>query len=179
MLTIKFRLTEEEYFQFSYYSTWSAPERRGYRIRYFLRVLVLYAGVALLYLLTNRENQRLVNFIVFGSIGVVYFLLVPTMIRKSVRRRVREILRQEENQHVLDESEIELSEQGIVDRDKVSESRYAWDAIVRKAETEQCVYLYTNSYHAIVIPKRALKDLRERQDFEHLLNRHLSLSSEF
>ena len=179
MLTIKFRLTEEEYYQFSYYTTWSAPERRSYRIRYFLRVLVLYAGVALLYLLTNQENQRVINFIVFATIGVVYFLLVPSMIRRSVRRRVQEILRQEENQHILDESEIEMSEQGIVDRDKVSETRYAWDAIVRKAENDQCVYLYTNSYHAIVIPGRALKDTREKQDFEHLLNRHLSLSSEF
>ena len=92
--------------------------------------------------------------------------------------RVKRILAQPENQHVLNESEVTLTENGILDRDTVSESRYDWEAIVRKAETKLCYYLYTNSYHAIVIPKRVIK-LTEQQLLFNFFNTHLSLSSDF
>jgi hypothetical protein len=71
-----------------------------------------------------------------------------------------------------------LSDSGIVDKDKESETRYSWDAIVKKAETPDCHYLYTNSYHAIVIPKRTLADADEKKELERLLSTHLPLNVE-
>ena len=179
MVHLKFHLTEEEYFEFSYYNTWAAPDKKSYRTGYYLKVFLLYAGVAALYIFTNHTSQLYIDFIIFGVIGLVYFLLVPYFIRKSVRRRVRDILSSEENAHVLEESEIIFSEAGIIDKDKVSESRYEWEAIVRKSETAHCYYLYTNSYHALVIPKRALSRELDRQKLKELFDRHLSLTSEF
>ena len=84
-----------------------------------------------------------------------------------------------ENQHVLDESEIIISETGLIDQDKVSHSKYGWDAIVKKAETPNSYYLYTNSYHAIVIPKRVVRNKHEQDELQSYFNRFLSLSSEF
>ena len=68
---------------------------------------------------------------------------------------------------------------GIVDKDTASETKYTWEAIVRKAETPTSYYLYTNTHHAIVIPKRVLGNLQEKQELHRLLNQHLPLSSEF
>lgn len=179
MLVLKYHLTEEEYFDYNYYTAWAAPGKKGYRIRYYLRVLIMYAAVAILFIIGNHSQQILVDFIVFGAIAITYFLLVPWLIRKSIGRRVKDILRQPENEHVLGEAEVILTDTGIVDKDEASESKYSWDAIVRKAETPFCYYLYTNSHHAIVIPKRAVRNAEDKKELERLLNQHLSLTSEF
>jgi hypothetical protein len=178
-LTVKFHLTEAEFFDYNYYTAWSAPDKKGYRIRYYLRVFLLYAAVAVLYIVSNHSQQMGIDFVIFGAIALAYFLLVPWLIKRSIHKRVKDILRQPDNEHVLGANEVILSDTGIVDKDDASESRYTWEAIVRKAETTHCYYLYTNSHHAIVIPKRALRDAAEKKEMERLLNTHLPLSSEF
>lgn len=179
MLSFKFNLTEEEYFEYNFYTAWAAPHKRAYRIRYYARVFALYSVIAALYIFTSRTHRIEIDLVIFGVIGIIYFLLVPVLIKTSIRRRTKQIIAEPENQHVLDESEIILTETGILDQDKVSQSRYDWDAIVKKSETTSSYYLYTNSYHAIVIPKRVIRTQHERDELQSLFNRFLPLSSEF
>ncbi|HRE50004.1 MAG TPA: YcxB family protein [Flavitalea sp.] len=178
MVTLRFRLTQEEYFQYNYFTAWADPGKKSYRRAYFFRVMLLYGVVAALYILSNQTHNIAVDISVFVLTGAVYLLMVPIFIKWSVRRRVKDILSKKENLHVLDDAEIELTDTGILDKDAVSESRYGWDAIVRKVETPNSFYLYTNSYHAIVIPKRTIKSQEERQEMERLFNRYLPLSAE-
>ena len=179
VLSFRYTLTEEEYFQYNYYTTWAAPDKKRYRIRHYLRVLILYSLVAGLYIISSHSEQLLIDVVVFAVIATVYMMLIPAFIKLSIKRRVKEILSQPANQHILEPAEVVLMDTGIIDRDELSESRYDWEAIVRKAETSTAIYLYTNSYHAIVIPKRILGGPAEKTELEQLLNRHLSLSSEF
>ncbi len=177
MVTFKFKLTREEYFQYNYYTAWAAPERKNYRIRYFLKVLLLYGAVALLYIFTTHSHNIGIDISVFVFTGLVYLLFVPFFIRRSINRRVSQILSKKENQHVLGDSEVELSDSGITDRDAVSESRYDWDAIVHFSETKDSYYLYTNSYHAIVIPKRVVASSGDKAEAERLFQRRLPLQA--
>ncbi|MFM9909508.1 MAG: YcxB family protein [Chitinophagaceae bacterium] len=179
MLQLTFHLSEEEFFEYNYYTAWSAPERKQYRLFYYLKVLFLYGGVTALYLFSNKEHQQLLDMAVFGAIALLYFLLIPFLIKRSIKKRARLLLEQPENKHILDECEVILMDTGITDKDKASESRYSWDAIVKKRETENCYYLYTNSYHAIVIPKRVLKTSGDNKELLRLMNEHLPLSADF
>ncbi len=133
--------------------------------------------MALLYIVASQPHLLLVDVSVFIFTGLLYLLLVPLFIKRAVRRRVKDILYKKENQHVLDESEVVLSDTGITDSDSVSQSRYEWDAIVHYAETPESHYLYTNSYHAIVIPKRAISDDNEQKELQRLLNSRLPLQA--
>jgi len=175
MLSFKFRLTEEEYYRYNYYTAWSDPRKKNYRVKYFFRVILLYGAVALLYISATKPRLVWIDISVFIITGLIYLLLIPFFIKKSVGRRVNAILAKKENQHVLDESEIILAESGIIDRDTVSESRYDWDAIVHLAETPDAFYLYTNSYHAIVIPMRVIRGEAELSATRKLLGTHLPL----
>jgi hypothetical protein len=179
MVILKYRLTEEEYFDFNYYSSWASPLKRGYRIRYVLRVISLYLVIAAIYLLTVSRNRSPLGLLIFAVPALIYFLLIPTLVKRGIRQRVRNMLAKPENQNLLEESEVVIMDTGIVGKDSSSETKYNWDAIVRKEETPLYYYLYTNSQYAIVIPKRAMADARERQELERLFNQHLSLSSEF
>jgi YcxB-like protein len=179
MLSFKFNLTEEEYFEYNYYTAWAAPHKKAYRIRYYVKVFALYSIIAILYIFTNHSHRLAIDLAIFAVIGIVYFLLVPWLIKNSIRRRTKNIISEPENQHVLDESEIIITESGIIDQDTLSQSKYDWDAIVKKAETTNSYYLYTNSYHAIVIPKRVIKSPHEKKELDYFFNHFLSLSSEF
>ena len=174
MVSLKFRLTEDEYLQYNYYTAWSAPARKNYRIFYFLRVMILYGAVALLYIIATRQHYIWIDISVFVITGLVYLIMIPSFVKGSVRRKVKDILSKKENQHVLDDAEIILADSGIIDRDTHTESRYNWDAIVRLAETPDSYYLYTNSYHAIVIPKRAVSKEQEKE-LTGLLSENLPL----
>jgi hypothetical protein len=179
MLSFKFSLTEKEYFEYNYYTVWAAPDKRRYRIGYYLRVFALYSIIAVLYIFTNHSHRIEIDLVIFAFIAIIYFLTVPWLIRNSIRRRTRQILAEPDNKHVLDQSEIILTDSGIIDQDDVSQSKYGWDAIVKKTENANSYYLYTNSHHAIVIPKRVIKTAKEQKELEGLFNQHLSLSSEF
>jgi hypothetical protein len=174
MVSFKFRLTEDEYLQYNYYTAWSAPGRKKYRIFYFLRVILLYGAVAMLYIIATRQHYVWIDISVFIITGTAYLVMIPSFVKGSVRRKVKDILSKQENQHVLDEAEITLSDAGIIDKDTVSESRYEWDAIVRFAETDDSFYLYTNSYHAIVIPRRVVNK-EDESEVKRLLSEHLPL----
>ncbi|HUR10931.1 MAG TPA: YcxB family protein [Flavitalea sp.] len=178
MLSLRFSLTEDEYFLYNYHTTWASPARKGYRRRHYMRIFALYSAVAGLYIIANYSHRFWFDLFVFAVIAVVYFSLIPYFVRLSVRKRVREILRQPGNHHILEPAEVIIMETGIIDKDDLSETRYDWEAIVKKEETAHAFYLYTNSYHAIVIPQRILKD-PDKKELESLLNRHLPLSSEF
>ena len=174
MVSFKFRLTEDEYLQYNYFTAWSAPTRKKYRIFYFLRVIVLYGAVAMLYIVATRQHYIWIDISVFIITGLIYLIMIPSFVKGSVRRKVKDILSKKENQHVLDEAEIVISDAGIIDKDTHSESRYDWDAIVRLAETPDSYYLYTNSYHAIVIPKRAV-NTEDGKELAMLLSKNLPL----
>lgn len=178
MIILRYHLTEGEYFEYHYFTVWSAPDKRWYRIRYYLRVFSLYTAVAALYLLVKHTDQIWRDIAVFGIITLIYFLVVPLLIKRSIKKRVQGMLREPGNRHMLEDIEVTLADTGILEKDKASESRFAWDAISKKTETSSCYYLYTNSYHAIVIPKRAVPD-RDNEELQRLFSSHLPLSSEF
>ncbi len=179
MLSFKFNLTEKEYFEYNYYTVWEAPHRKKYRTHYYLKIFALYSIIAVLYIFTNHSHRIEIDLMIFAVIAFIYFLLVPRFIKHSIKRKTKQILTEPENQHVLTESEIILTDSGIIDQDNISHSKYDWDAIVKKCETPECYYLYTNSHHAVVIPKRVIKTAEEQRELDRLFNRFLSLSSEF
>ncbi|MBL7696669.1 MAG: YcxB family protein [Chitinophagaceae bacterium] len=176
MLSFRFRLTEEEFLQFNYYTAWGAPERKKYRIYYFLRVMLLYGAVAMLYIVATRQHYIWIDISVFVITGTLYLIMIPSFVKSSIRRKVKDILSKKENQHVLGEAEVILSNSGIVDKDTYSESRYNWDAIMRQVETDDSFYLYTNSYHAIVIPKR-IATADQQNELRRMLSEHLPLDA--
>ena len=179
MLTLRFNLTREEFLEYNYYTSWSSPDRRSYRFRYFMRVLALYGLVAAGYVFINRNrHELLVDIFVFSAIGLIYALIVPVLVKRSIKSRVNSMLKEPENLHILQTSEITLNEEGIIDKDNASESRYNWEAIVKKVETKDSYYLYTSSYHAILIPMRALSTPEEQKELKRLLDQHLPLASE-
>ena len=178
MLSVTYQLTEEEYFDYNYFTAWTSPDRKRYRFFYYLKVLALYAVVSGLYIFSNADRQPLIDISVFGIIAIIYFMMVPYLIKRSVRRRVKHILALPENKSILDSCEVILTDTSIIDKDSESETKYTWEAIVKKAETPTSYFLYTNSHHAVVIPKKCLKNEADKRELQRLFDANLPLGSD-
>ncbi len=176
MFVFNFHLTREEYLDYNYYTAWSSPSKKSYRYSYYLRVMVMYIAIAGLYIFAKRSHDPVIDFSIFFGIGVLYFFLVPVIVKRSIRMKVNQILAQAENQHVLSSSVVRLDEAGIQDADAVSDTWYTWEQVTKKVTTSHCIYLYTNSHHAIVIPLRAVSPA-DREGLEQLFTRCLPLNA--
>ncbi len=77
-----------------------------------------------------------------------------------------------------DETILTIGESGIVDRDRLSETSYKWEAIQKISYTKQAVYLYTNSLQAIVLPNRVVSETKQLKELKQFIDRHLPLSTE-
>jgi hypothetical protein len=179
MVILKYQLTEKDFFEFNYYTNWAAPNKRGFRIRYILRAILLYTAVIAIYIFAIRKDFSTTAIMIASIPSIIYFLLIPTLVKRGMRQKVKAMLQKPENKQFLEPAEVVFMDTGIVTKDSISESKYNWEAIVRKAETPLSYYLYTNTYLAIVIPKRVIINAQERKELQQLFNQHLSLSSEF
>lgn len=70
-----------------------------------------------------------------------------------------------------------IDDSGISDKDENSDTKYAWNAIVKKLETREYIYLYLSSIQGIIIPKRIL-DQKQSDALQLLLSKNLTLGAE-
>jgi hypothetical protein len=178
-MTLEFNLTKEDLSHFTYYTSWAAPEKKQYRIQYYLKTIgYSFVGVLVLYFIERPEN-----IILFFSIGMAVAVIwgvisVYFAIEKRFKNRIKKFAEDENNAAFYSKTELTLTETGIINQDENSEVKYSWTAIVKKAETKDYVYLYLSAAQAIVIPKRILDTIEEKK-LTDLLNRNLSLKAEF
>ena len=64
-------------------------------------------------------------------------------------------------------------------KNRFTETKYFWNAIIKKTETDTHYFLFENSLQAIIIPKRACKSEEEKLALRKVLSRNLSLDAEF
>jgi YcxB-like protein len=178
-MTLGFSLTREDFFQFNYYTSWAAPEKKEFRVRYYLKTIG-YALAAILILYFIERPGNAVRFFTIGIvIAIIWGLIVGYYsMQNSFKKRIKSFAEDQNNSTFFTKTELMLTEFGIVSRDENSEVKYNWDAIVKRAETKDYIYLYLNVVQAIVIPKRILSP-DDKKELNELLNKNLSLKAEF
>jgi hypothetical protein len=175
MLALQYQLSEAEFFDYHYHTTWASASRRRYRRWYYARIFILYTLVAAAYIIVNHSHNLIVDIAIFSIIALLYFSMVPYLVKKSIRRRVDQMLREEENKHLLETAGVEISDEGILYTDSESETKYKWEAIVKMDQSALSYFLHTNSYHAIVIPKKLLDAPADKAEWKRILNQHLPI----
>ncbi len=179
MLQVEFTLTEEEYLNYIYYTNWLMPEKKLFRIRYYLLFPVITFIVVLFVLFLFDNTITTSSLLLSAAIAVIMAFLVPFRIKTAFKEKIKKILKSPENEKILSQTQITIDEKGISGRNKVVEMKYKWDAFSKKIISNDCYYLYTTSAHAVVIPARALRNKEEKEKFEEYLLRYLPLDTVF
>jgi hypothetical protein len=181
----KYSMTEDEFADFSAYTSWLAPwqskTRKVFLFRTFIScAIMMIATIIILDKIDpprRKSNTTLV--ILIGVINTIVTALAYYQAPNGIRKRARKLIQDEDNRHIMDENELSINNESIVNTEKKSTVRFGWDSIIRYAVTKDAFYLYINSLQALIIPKRLFKDQQEIQSFDQFVTANVSLTVSF
>jgi hypothetical protein len=180
-MLIQVTLTKEAFFEFSYYTGWTAPWNRKKRVVYYSRIVLymLFLSVLIFYVVMKIKFSW--DFLLpLVCLLLLYFaVIVPILIKHRYSTVAQKIFEDPQNANIFLPTTIEINEKGVRNNDSISETNYSWPAFVRKALNKSAYYLYVNKQIAIVIPESAFSYKNEKEEFDRLLAKYLPFQAEF
>jgi hypothetical protein len=180
-MLIHVTLTQEIFFEFNYYTGWTAPWNGKKRFVYYMKAILytLFAStLVFLFVMKAKFSWDLLLFLLL--LLLLYFaVIVPAWIKHRYYTLTKKFFEDPQNANIFLPTTIEISEKGVRSNDSISETNYGWPAFVRKASNKSADYLYLNKQLAIVIPERAFANKNEKEEFDKLLAEYLPLQAEF
>src|SRR5688572_3171822 len=174
MITLHYSITEREYKDFYYYLGWLAPERKGYRIKYYLISYVWYFGLmTLIFILTDIPADPKLMFVLL-TIGVLWYFYSNWKLKRHFYKYGQKVYNDSDKEN----SEMIIGESGIMAKSRDSDAHYKWTAFTKKYETDSAYYLIMSSNIGLVIPKRVFVSNSEKEAFEKALAQHLPLHAD-
>jgi hypothetical protein len=179
MVVLSLELTKEDFYQFSYYTSWKASWNSRKRVIYYCRNM-LSAGVGSLLGIYLIERKISLTAILVASVFVLLlgFIALPAWVRRFYRKYVEKFSANPTNSNFFSKTELIIDEKGIQARDDVSTTMHLWRAFSKKVEMEDYFYLYLNSQSGLVIPKRIFQTQTEKENFNKILLAHFPLEAE-
>ena len=176
-ITISYQLTQNDYYEFYYYTTWNAPWNKKKRLKYFLQAFFfgLILIVALVYSFERKTTESVIGAVVLFFI--IYAVLLLIMIKDGYKRTARKIYEDPKNANLFLRTELSFDETGISGKDGLSETHINWEAIVRSSSTPNHYFLFFSEINALTIPKRIFKTSAEENAFEKMLSQYLPLQA--
>ena len=163
---IEFVFSEDDYFKFNYYNTWSSPKRKFYRVRSYLRpIFILSIVVFMLYRFTGQFGMA--EYIILGS-GLLLSISYSLLIKDSIRKNVAKIFASG-SKSLGGIKEMQFTLDALHVKDNLSKSETNWKSFIELVETEEHFFLLETIVYAVVIPKRAIKTEGELNELRNFL----------
>ncbi len=160
------------------YMTWDAPDRKQARLKYYGRQVLVNGGIILV--LFYSQLFRIDSMMLYIYIGILAFITILQIFNGRIiaRKQGEKITKDDDNAFFFLETNYEISDAGIARKDANMETRYQWNAFVRKEETTQYYFLFISGIQAVIFPKRVFKTAEDKMQFEKLLSQYLSFDAE-
>jgi YcxB-like protein len=178
---IEYQLTPEDLFAFQWRAAYMSPKSRRLRRRPYLYLFLAFLLIALLPAIGSsgfviaRVNLVLLV-VIFPLVSGLYWVLQRQMLRRAIHGLVGE---EKADKGQLGTHTIALSEQGLVERTAVGESRTSWAGVDRVEQNDDYIFIYTSPIAAHLIPKRAFagSQAQEFVDFALEQKRHADMAA--
>ncbi len=179
MTVLSIQLTKEDFYQFSYYTSWAASWNSRKRLIYYFRnTLSAAIGSLLGIYLLERTISLTAILVVSVFLLVLIFVALPAWVKRFYRKHVEKFSSNPSNSSVFLKTQLTIDEKGIESKDDVSTTMHSWAAFVKKVETKDSYYLYLGSQLGLVIPKRTFASQKEKVEFENILLKYFPLQAE-
>jgi hypothetical protein len=178
MITLHYTLTKEDYVNFYLQVMWRSPEKRKRLIKNYIVKALLYTGL-LVFIKLSYNEDLLDTYFVF-SVAIILLLFIMPIFRMAelYKKQVERTLKNPLNANFFRATQVIFSDTGIFTKNEFTETTYQWKGIVKKEENKEYYFLYINSEHAILIPKRALTIASDKPALEKLFAEHISFNAE-
>lgn len=170
-MEISYKLTEEDYLDFNLNHGNNSPSiKKSILIQRLMGPVIFFMAS---FLTAKRTGIPLWYwFILFGIVSIIWYAFYPKYINWEVSRRTLKMLKEGNNKNILEERTITLTAEGIKETSLNKEERVAWESIEKIEETQRNIYVYLSSISAFIIPIRAFKDIKSKNEFIEEINKH-------
>jgi YcxB-like protein len=178
MITTHYTLSKDDYVNYYTYMYWDATDRKRKRFRNMIRqagFFCLFSSILFLSGMYGRMNK--ISIAVFLLFFAGAFLPMITG-RSQMVKQAEAIADDPDNFSIFNETTLTATEGDINLKNSTVDSKINWAAVIKKTETPKYYFLFLNAMQAIIIPKRAFKNIDEQQAFDKILSRNLSLDAE-
>jgi hypothetical protein len=178
MLAIQYTLSKQDYVNFYTYMYWDVKEKRRARLRNIVKhaiFFLLFCSVFFFSGLYGRLNSLL------SLVFLAFFanIFIPLLTGKAnLVSEAENVANNPDNFSIFSETNLSFLDTSIDMKNDIVQSTLKWQAILKKVEVKDYYYLYLNAMQAIIIPKRAFKNNDEKNTFDKILSRNLSLEAE-
>ena len=166
-MEIEYELTKDDLYAFQWRSAFTSPraKRNAWKPYVVWFILLLLVCVLQSYG-PDGFNFSLLNFAVLLVVFPVVALATWLTTRITVRRFINKTLKEERPERgQLGKHKVVLSETGLVESTVVNESSRTWAGIDRIEQNPDYIFIYVAPLQAIIIPKRAFKDVAATEEF--------------
>ncbi len=133
----------------------NSPTTRKNKFRWILVVMLLLA--ATLFIPLPEEELIRPVVVAFAVVwGAAFLILVFVVGPALMDRHVRGVYKEGANKGTIGQHEIEIDENGLVERTEVNEARWTWGGIERIEESDTHAFIYVSSVMAHIIPKQSV-----------------------
>jgi YcxB-like protein len=178
MITIDYKLSREDYSQyFNYVALFAPGKKKALILTWIKRFFVMSSFLVLIKIVEKPVNFDTYFFYSLAIVAAIYIAPIfdiNNVYRKTILAYVDNPL----NANIFNDANISISENGILAKGKHAETKYNWDAIVKKEEDSVFYYLFLTTDQALLIPKRCLKLPEQKELFEKLLAKNISFNAD-
>lgn len=157
---IKYKLTEEDYFNFNMFHVKSSKlaVSKFKRQRFLVPLLLLIVSFVFADAFEISTTGMLITFLVIGILWVIFY---PKVYFRYITQNTKKMVSGGRVGHLLGEHNMMLNKEGIVDSAPKGETKVKWSSIINFKEDNNYFYIYLSKVSAIIIPKRELKNVEE------------------
>ena len=174
MITLNYTISEQEYKDFYYFLGWLSPDRKSYRIKYYLTTYAWYFGLMIIIFIFTDIPLDPKLLIALLIITVLWHFYSNWKLKRHFYKYGQKVYNESDKEN----SEMTVGESGITAKGRDADAKYKWSAFTKKYETDTAYYLYMSSNIGLIIPKRVFNSNKQREAFEKILAEYLPLQAD-
>lgn len=170
-MTAEYELTKDDLIAFNLYHHLHfsrALRRQYYRAWFSPAAVLLLICTGVWYLAAQQSGTPLRTFLDLLPLfsGVPFALVAsPWLYRRTIRKLVARMAGEGKNRGLFSRRRITISKEGITDVGEFAQSSTAWWSVERVLRNKDHVFVYTSTFVAIIVPRRAFTAPAEFEDF--------------
>lgn len=156
-MKIRYENTIQDILAFQqFYCAHSPTMKRTIATQRWAMTFVVFAAALAYY--SHRFGVQSLGFSVLAAVflSAIPALGWPGMIRRSMKRQAIKLYAERSNKGLLGEHQLEVAEDGIVERTAYNETRMAWGAVERVESTPEHTFICLGAGRAYIIPHNSI-----------------------
>ena len=169
-MTAEYELSKDDWGAFNFYHHFHSPTaRRQYLRAWFspaILLLLVCLGVSLFASLNSSTPGSTFLALLPLFSGVPFYLLwFPWAYRRKLKKIAAGMIGEGRNRTLLGKQRVTISPEGVTKSSDFDRTTTAWSGVERVIKDNNYVFVYISALTAIIVPRRALADAVEFDEF--------------